>query len=328
MGNKVLIIFTGGTIAMKIDTNIGAAIPALNEDELFSMAKSIHNLVELESINFSNLPSPHITPNLMMDLANLVKENIQREDLASIVITHGTDTLEETAYLLDLCVDSPKPIVVTGAMRNFSELGYDGSSNLSAAICTAISPESRNKGVLVVMNNEVNSATEVTKTNTLSLNTFQSTEFGPLGIVDNDEVIYYRDIIAKQHIDTNKIETKVALIKAVPGMESDILDFHIDSGYKGIVIESLGRGNLPPEMIAGIQRAQENHIPIVMVSRCNTGRVLDSYGYEGGGRHLRKLGIIFGGNLPGQKIRIKLMLALGLTDKIKEIRNILERDIL
>lgn len=328
MGNKVLIIFTGGTIAMKIDTNIGAAIPALNEDELFSMVKSINNLVELESIDFSNLPSPHITPDNMMDLAHVVKENILRDDITSIVITHGTDTLEETAYLLDLCVDSPKPIVVTGAMRNFSELGYDGSSNLSAAICTAISPESRNKGVLVVMNNEVNSATEVTKTNTLSLNTFQSTEFGPLGIVDNDEVIYYRDIIAKQHIDTSIIEKKVALIKSVPGMESDILDFYVDSGYKGIVIESLGRGNLPPAMVPGIIRASENHIPLVMVSRCNTGRVLDTYGYEGGGRHLRNIGVIFGGNLPGQKIRIKLMLALGLSNDIKEIRSILERDIL
>lgn len=328
MGNKVLIIFTGGTIAMKIDTNIGAAIPALNEDELFSMVKSINNLVELESIDFSNLPSPHITPDIMMDLAHVVKENIERDDITSIVVTHGTDTLEETAYLLDLCVDSPKPIVVTGAMRNFSELGYDGSSNLSAAICTAISPESRNKGVLVVMNNEVNAATEVTKTNTLSLNTFQSTEFGPLGIVDNDEVIYYRDIIAKQHIDTNTVENKVALIKSAPGMESDILDFYVDSGYRGIVIESLGRGNLPPSMIPGIKKATENHIPVVMVSRCNTGRVLDTYGYEGGGRHLRNLGVIFGGNLPGQKIRIKLMLTLGLTNDIKEIRSILERDIL
>src|SRR5690625_4709050 len=218
MENKVLIIFTGGTIAMKIDTNIGAAIPSLNQDELFSMVQSINNLVELESINYSNLPSPHITPDTMMDLANVVKENIQRDDITSIIVTHGTDTLEETAYLLDLCVNSSKPIVVTGAMRNFSELGYDGSSNLSAAICTAISPKSRDKGVLVVMNNEVNSATEVTKTNTLSLNTFQSTEFGPLGIVDNDEVIYYRDIIAKQHIDTDRIEHKVALIKSVPGM--------------------------------------------------------------------------------------------------------------
>lgn len=254
MGNRILIIFTGGTIAMKVDTNIGAAIPALNEDELFSMVKSINNLVELESIEFSNLPSPHITPDIMMNLARLVKENIKRDDITSIIVTHGTDTLEETAYLLDLCINTPKPIVVTGAMRNFSELGYDGSSNLSAAICTAISSESRDKGVLVVMNDEVYCATEVTKTNTLSLNTFQSPEFGPLGVIDNDEVIYYRDVIGKQRINTDTIEKKVALIKSVPGMESDIFDFYVDSDYKGIVVEALGRGNLPPKMIPGIKK--------------------------------------------------------------------------
>src|SRR5690606_37735656 len=126
-----------------------------------------------------------------------------------VVVTHGTDTLEETAYLLDLIVDSEKPIAVVGAMRNSSELGYDGSSNLSAAICTVISKNARNKGVLVVMNNEVNAASEVTKTNTLSLDTFKSPEFGPLGIVDNDEVIFYREIISKKHIETEKIEPKV-----------------------------------------------------------------------------------------------------------------------
>ncbi len=177
------------------------------------------------------------------------------------------------------------------------------------------------------MNNEVNAASEVTKTNTLSLDTFKSPEFGPLGIVDNDEVIFYRDMISHQFIDTNIIEEKVGLIKSVPGMESDILDFYINSGYKGIVIESLGRGNLPPQMISGIKEAISQNIPVVMVSRCPTGRVLDSYGYEGGGKHLRELGIIFGGNLPGQKIRIKLMLALGSTKDMHKIKEIIEQNL-
>ena len=131
-------------------------------------------------------------------------------------------------------------------MRNSSELGYDGSSNLSAAICTGISKNAKNKGVLVVMNNEVNAASEVTKTNTLSLDTFKSPEFGPLGIVDNDEVIFYRDIVNRQFIDTNEIEEKVGLLKTGPGMESDIINFYINNGYKGIVIEALGRGIFLP----------------------------------------------------------------------------------
>lgn len=327
MPNKVVIIFTGGTISMKIDPELHAAIPALNSEEIMAMVTNIENFAEVEAINYSNLPSPHLTPDMMMDIARIVKKNVQRDDVTGVIVTHGTDTLEETAYLLDLIVDSKKPIIVVGAMRNSSELGYDGSSNLSAAICTAISPGSRNKGVLVVMNNEVNAASQVTKTNTLSLDTFKSPEFGPLGIVDNDEVIFYRDIISRQFIDTDKIEKKVALIKAVPGMESDILEFFIENNYKGIVIEALGRGNLPPQMLPGVKKAISNNIPIVIVSRCPTGRVLDTYGYEGGGKNLRELGAIFGGNLPGQKARIKLMLILGLTSEYEKIKTLFEKNL-
>lgn len=328
MPNKVVIIFTGGTISMRIDPNLHAAIPSLNSEEIMAMVTNIESFAEIENVNFANLPSPHITPTIMMDLAKIVKENIEREDVTGVIVTHGTDTLEETAYLLDLIINNEKPIIVVGAMRNSSELGYDGSSNLAASICTAISDRAKNKGVLVVMNNEVNAASQVTKTNTLSLDTFKSPEFGPLGIVDNDEVIFYRDIVSRQHIDTDVLENKVGLIKSVPGMESDILDFYIDSNYKGIVIESLGRGNLPPAMLPGVIRAIENNIPIVMVSRCPTGRVLDTYGYEGGGRNLREMGVIFGGNLPGQKARIKLMLILGVTKDLVEISDLFQQSLI
>ncbi|SHI19476.1 asparaginase [Sporanaerobacter acetigenes] len=324
--NKVAIIFTGGTISMKVDPRIHAAIPALTSEEILAMVTNIEKFTEIEIINFGNYPSPHITPEMMMDLAVLVKKTISRDDISGVVVTHGTDTLEETAYLLDLTIKSEKPVIVVGAMRNSSELGYDGSSNLSAAICTAISEKAKNKGVLVVMNNEVNAASEVTKTNTLALDTFKSPEFGALGIVDNDEVIFYRDIISRDFIDTDDIETKVMLLKCAPGMNSDIINYCIDSNYKGIVLEALGRGNIPPQMIDGVTRCIEKNIPIVLVSRCPTGRVLDTYGYEGGGKHLRELGVIFGGNLPGQKARIKLMLALSTTNNMETIRKLFEKD--
>lgn len=325
--NKVAIIFTGGTISMKVDPRLKAAIPALSSEEIMAMVTNIEKLADIEVINYSNIASPHITPAMMLDIAKLVKETTSRDDIVGVIVTHGTDSLEETAYLIDLMIDTHKPIVIVGAMRNSSELGYDGSSNLAAAICTAASKSARNKGVLVVMNNEVNAASEVTKTNTLSLDTFKSPEFGPLGIVDNDEVIFYRNIVSRQFIDTDILEDKVALIKSVPGIESDILNFYIDSGYKGIVIEAMGRGNVPPALIPGITRAIQHYIPVVMVSRCPTGRVLDTYGYEGGGKHLRELGVILGGNLPGQKIRIKLMLALGLTKDLSEIQEIIEQNL-
>ena len=321
---KVAIIFTGGTISMSVDPRIGAAIPSLSNDEIMSLVTNIDQFAEIESINFSKLPGPHIDPLLMIELQKVVLKTISREDITGVIITHGTDTLEETAYLLDLTIKSEKPIVVVGAMRNSSELGYDGPSNLAAAVCTAISSKAKNKGVLVVMNNEVNAASEVSKTNTLSLDTFKSLEFGALGIVDNDSVIFHRDIVNRQYIPARSIVVDVNLIKCVAGMDSRLIKYCVDTGARGIVIEALGRGNVPPTMLEGIQYAINNEIALVMVSRCPTGRVLDTYGYEGGGRQLRNLGVILGGNLPGEKARIKLMLALSLSKDLKTIRKIFE----
>lgn len=324
---KVAVIFTGGTISMKVDKRLAAAIPALSSEEIMSMVTNIDKIADIEVVNFGKYPGPHMTPELIMNLANDVKTIIAREDITGVVITHGTDSLEETAYFLDLMIDSHKPIVMVAAMRNSSELGYDGPSNLSAAICTAVSEQSLNKGVLIVLNNEVNSAQEATKTHTLSLDTFKSLEFGPLGIVDNDEVIYYREILRHPHILTDRCEQNVHLLKAVVGMDSDIIDYLVEQkGAKGIVIEAMGRGNLPPETVPGIRKALEKGVRIVIVSRCPKGRVLDSYGYEGGGKMLRDMGCIFGGNLNGQKTRIKLMLALTVTNDHNELKQIFEKD--
>lgn len=322
---KVAVVFTGGTISMKIDPRIAAAIPALSSEEIMSMVTNIDRVADIEIVDFDKIPGPHMTPERMMDLAQTIKALVSREDITGVVITHGTDSLEETAFLLDLNIDTPKPIVVVGAMRSSSELGYDGPSNLSAAICTAVSEQAKGKGVLVVMNTEVNAASEVTKTHTLSLDTFKSLEFGPLGVVDNDEVIFYRDITKHHHIITEDIEDKVDLIKCAVGMDDRLIRFCVDSGAKGLVIEAMGRGNIPPNMVSGIEYATSKDVVIVMVSRCPMGRVLDTYGYEGAGRTLRNLGVVFGGNMPGQKARIKLMLALSITTDRNTIKDMFEK---
>jgi L-asparaginase len=324
-GNKVAVVFTGGTISMKIDPRIAAAIPALSSEEIMSMVTNIDKVADIEIVDFDKIPGPHMTPERMMDLAKTIKTLVAREDITGVVVTHGTDSLEETAFLLDLNIDTLKPIVVVGAMRSSSELGYDGPSNLSAAICTVISEQAKGKGVLVVMNTEVNAASEVTKTHTLSLDTFKSLEFGPLGIVDSDEVIFYRDITKHHHIITDYIESKVDLIKCAVGMDDRLIKFCVDSGAKGLVIEAMGRGNIPPAMVSGIEYAISKDVVIVMVSRCPMGRVLDTYGYEGAGRTLRNLGVIFGGNLQGQKARIKLMLALSVTTDCNTIKDMFEK---
>lgn len=321
---KVAVIFNGGTISMKMDPRIHAAVPKLSGEEIMTMVTGIERFAEIECLTFSNLPGPHITPEKMMELSKYVQKIIQREDIDGVVITHGTDTLEETAYLLDLTIKCEKPIVVTGSMRNSSELGYDGPANLSASICTAISEGSKGRGVLVCLNDELNCASEVTKTHSMKLNTFKSPEFGPIGIIDNNEVLFYRNILDKIYIPTDKIETEVELIKCAAGMDSKLINFLVESGSKGIVIEALGRGNVPPKMMDGIKNALDKGVIVVVVSRCFRGRVLDTYGYEGGGRALRDMGAIFGDTLPGQKARIKLMLALGKTKDKYEIKGLFE----
>lgn len=322
---KIAVVFNGGTISMKVDPRIKAAVPSLTGQEIMAMVTGIENYAQIESYTFSNVPSPHMAPEDMMELAKYVKKLAERKDIDGIVVTHGTDSLEETAYLLDLTLKIEKPIVVTGSMRSGSELGYDGPSNLAASICTAISDEAIGRGVLVCLNGELNCASEVTKANSMSLNAFQSPNFGPIGIVDNNDVIFYRDALKKQLIETENIETRVSLIKCVSGLDSRLIDFCVEQGDKGIIIEGMGRGNIPPKMVDGVKRALNKGVAVVLVSRCFQGRVLDTYGYHGGGKELRNMGVIFGDILPGQKARIKLMLALSKTNDINIIREIFEK---
>ena len=316
---KIAIIFNGGTISMKIDEKIKAAVPSLSAEEIMSMIPGVEKYAEIEAYTFSSMPSPHMTLETMLKLSKFTTELVEREDIDGVVITHGTDTLEETAYLLDLTVRTKKPVVVTGAMRSGSELGYDGPFNLATSICTAISDEAVGRGVLVCFNGELNSASEVTKANSMALNAFRTPNFGPIGIVDNDNVIFYRDANHLEKYDASEIKKQVALIKCVVDMDSSYIDYLIEKGCGGIVIEALGRGNVPPKMVEGIKKAIELEIPVVVVSRCFEGRVFESYGYEGGGKQLKDLGVIFGDTLPGQKARIKLILAINSGMNIHEV---------
>lgn len=316
---KIAIVFNGGTISMKIDEKIKAAVPSLSAEEIMSMIPGVEEFAKIEAYTFSSMPSPHMTLDIMLKLSSFISELVKREDIEGVVITHGTDTLEETAYLLDMIVDTEKPIVVTGAMRSGSELGYDGPFNLATSICTTISKEARGRGVLVCFNGELNSASEVTKANSMALNAFKTPNFGPIGIVDNNKVIFYRETKKSEKYNVNEIKKDVALIKCVVDMDSSYIDFVIEKGFGGIVIEALGRGNVPPKMVKGIERALKKEIPIVVVSRCFEGRVHESYGYEGGGKKLKDLGAIFGDTLPGQKARIKLLLAINSNIEFAEI---------
>jgi len=321
---NILIIFTGGTFSMKIDKKTGGAIPHYNGDQLLEMVPDASKYANVSMCEFGMYPGPHMTPELMLDLSKKVTGYIQSDDIDGIIITHGTDTLEETAYLLDLTIKTPKPIVVIGAMKTSSESDWDGPLNLLNAIHICNNPNSKNMGVLVCLNGEINAASEVTKTHTEDIETFHSLDFGALGFVDKGNVIFNRFPKNMETIETDKIESNVDLIKVYAGITDKFFKFSVDSGVAGIVVEALGVGNVPPNAFNGIKYAVDNGVPVVLVSRCPTGETLDIYGYPGAGKWIKELGVVFTDYLNGQKARVKLMLALGRTGDLNELYKIFD----
>ncbi|MGE0103094.1 MAG: asparaginase [Blastocatellales bacterium] len=324
MRPRIAIYFTGGTISMRIDPVTGGAVPALSGEEIIALVPGLDGIADFDPINFGRWPGPHVTPDRMLDLSKSIRASLADPAIHGVVVTHGTDTLEETAYFLDLTVDSEKPVVLVGAMRNSSELSWDGPENLRSAVRAAADPATRGLGVTVVMDSQIIAASEATKTHTESTDTFQSRDFGPLGLVDKDRVIVARRPAARETIVADAIETRVDVIKIYAGADGRFIDFAAGDGARGLVIEGLGRGNVTVAALPAIDRAISAGIPVVVTSRCPRGRVLDTYAYEGAGRQLKKMGAILGGMLPSHKARIKLMLLLGAGRNVDEIRDSFE----
>jgi L-asparaginase len=324
MKPHLAIFFTGGTISMRIDAATGGAIPALSGRDILAQVPGLDATAEFEVIDFARLPGPHWTPKGMMELAAAVRTKLSSPAVAGAVVTHGTDTLEETAYLLDLILNEEKPIVFVGAMRNSSELSWDGPENLRSAIRVAAEPQARNLGVIVAMNQQLIAASEVVKTHTESTDTFQSRDFGPIGFVDKDRVIVMRRPFDREHIAAPEIEERVDVVKMYIGADGRFIDYAVKDGARGLVIEGLGRGNVTVAALPAIERALAAGIPVIITSRCPRGRVLDTYAYEGAGKQLTRIGAILGGMLPSHKARIKLMLALGAGWSLEEIRRSFE----
>ena len=227
-----------------------------------------------------------------------------------VVITHGTDTLEETAYFLELSTNFTIPIVFTGAMRSSNEIGSDGVYNLMAAVRVAAADDANGKGVLVVLNDEIHTATNVTKTHSSSVSTFQSPQYGPIGIVTKSDIHFHHAPLSRTYLPVESINKKVAMFKIYAGMESDLLVSISSLGYDGVVLEGLGQGNVPPDLSLESDSLLSEGLPVILVSRCFNGIAQDIYAYEGGGKMLKDMGVRFEHGLSGQKARLKLLLEL------------------
>jgi len=290
-------------------------------NDLVDFVGSFSNLKDIADISiyeFSNIPSPHMTPLRMFALAKHIDKNVH--DYDGVVITHGTDTLEETAFLCDLVLTTRMPVVFTAAMRSGNDLGLDGPRNIVDAVRVAAHTNSIDRGVLVVMNDEIHTARDVVKVDTGRINSFESPGYGPIGYVESDDVIYHRQILARESVWTDRIDTAVDLIKATAGLDGRYIETSIATEAHGLVIEAFGRGNLPPAVIPSLALAIEKGIVVVITSRVYTGRVLPEYGYKGGCRELVAMGAVLGGDLRGQKARIKLMCLLGKYDDIEMVK--------
>lgn len=264
--------------------------------------------IQVTSVDFLNVPSPHIRLEHMMTLYQKIKA--EQNNFDGFVITHGTDTLEETAYFLDTMAIPQKPIVLTGAMRSSNELGSDGVYNYRTALRVAADEKSADKGILVVMNDEIHAAKYVTKTHTTNVSTFQTPTHGPLGLVTKREILYFKTAEPRVRFDLTAISGTVPIIKAYADMDSVLLDSLSYSAISGLVIEALGAGNLPPTILPAIQKLLHKNIPVVLVSRCFNGIAEPVYAYQGGGIQLEQDGILFVKELNAQKARLKLLIAL------------------
>jgi L-asparaginase len=320
----VLLLATGGTISMEVDVERGGAVPRLSGREILDAIPGVDEVARVEVREFGQLPGPHVTIERMWEMRAAVLAALD-EGYDGVVLTHGTDTIEETAYLLDRSIPSGHPVVITGAMRNSSELSWDGPANLMAAIEVAAAPEAVGRGTMVVMDDEIVQGAEVVKTHTEAAGTFRSPNWGPLGVTDKGRVLFYRESRRKPPLTPSAPAMPVDLVKIVAGADSRLLEASLHSGARGIVLEALGRGNVPPDVVPGMRRWADAGRPMVITSRSLRGRVLDTYAYPGGGHMLREMGAIFADHMTGQQARIELMLAIGVHgDDVQAIRDVVE----
>jgi L-asparaginase len=320
----IAILFTGGTISMRFDAAAGGAIPSLSADEIVAATRGIEAVAEVRVEAWGAFPGPHMHVRRLWELRNRIRELVAQPEVDGVVATHGTDTLEESAYLNSRTIETEKPIVFTGAMRNASDLGWDGPANLMDAVRVAASPDARGQGVLVAIGGRIFAGIDVTKAHTHLLDAFESPGVGPIGVLDDGEVVFRRALPPLPPvIQPPEPAEPVDIVLAWAGADSRLLDASRAEAL-GVVVAAMGRGNVPPAMVPGIERWIADGKPVIVASRALRGRVGRTYGYPGGGRRLYELGAIFAGGRRPQQARIDLMLGLGARMDLPALRELFD----
>ena len=324
----VVVLSTGGTIASTQNEEEGGFTSSLAGEQLVAAVPGLDQVARIEVQNVVNVGSTNMTPALWLEVSRRANAALLRPEVAGVLVTHGTDTMEETAYFLDLTVTSSKPVIMVGAMRAASEWDADGPRNILNAARVAVSPEARGKGSFVVLNGEIHAAREVTKTHSLAVETFGTPEFGALGIVDSDGVRFYRAPLRRQTIEMTPdvVLPTVDIIPNYAGSDGRLIRGLLKEGpVHGLVIEAAGAGNIATALFEAVLEAREQGIAVVITSRTHSGRVLPLYAGGGGGTTLHEMGCVFADNLSAQEARVLLIAALTQTSDPEELRKIFGR---
>lgn len=325
MKKKIYVLATGGTIAGASEDNTattGYKAGSIGIKKLIAAVPEIYDIADIDGEEIASIDSKDMTEEIALRLVRRTNELLAFSDYDGIVITHGTDTLEETAYLLSLLTCTEKPIVLTGAMRPATAISADGPLNLLDAVRVAVSDKARNMGVLVVTNNQINGAHDVTKTHTTAVDTFKSPNGGALGAV-NDGIVRFYCRPLKSHLPNSlglsqniKQLPKVVILYAHSGDNGEMVELACQNDVKGIVYAGMGNGSIPAKVLEKFKQARKQHIAIVRSTRSFSGAVTKAEAeYE-------NLGIIASFELNPAKARILLQLGLyqNLTnDKLKEL---------
>ncbi|HAA4449547.1 TPA_asm: asparaginase [Listeria monocytogenes] len=314
---KVALITTGGTIASKKTASGKLASGELSGEELAALCQ-LPTEIQIDIYSTFQLPSMHITLPDLISLKQLIESIFMDETYDGIVVTHGTDSLEETAYFLDLAVTDARPIVVTGSQRAPEEPGTDAYVNIRHAIYTACEINLRQAGTVVVFNERIFAARYVKKVHASNIQGFSAFGFGYLGIIDNDQVFLYQKPLEHECFDIRLDLPEVVVIKCYIGADGLFIDAAIDSGVSGIVLEGVGRGQVAPKMMPAIIRALDAGIPVVITTSAEEGNVYTTYDYEGSTFDLYNRGVILGKDYDSKKARMKLMVLLASQEKINQ----------
>ncbi len=317
----VAIVTTGGTIAQKTDPKTGGAVPAVSGSDLIKAVPDLAKTARIKVVQVCNIDSSHMTPEIWAQVSKAVDKELADPQVVGAVVTHGTDTMAEGAFFLDLTVTSKKPVVFVGAMRDASAISPDGPANILNAVIQAASPQARSWGVTVTLNQYVNAAWDVVKTQTTNVQTFDSGEKGYLGYIQGGKVKRFRDRGPRLTLPIPAKLPKVAFLSTFAGDDGSLLRYAVDKGAKGLVVEAVGAGNVNAQVYKAIQYALSKGVAVVITSRVFRGAVEPVYGDKGGGLTLQKAGCILGGALRGPKARLLLMLALSQVKTHAELNN-------